>query len=219
MADIDQSLLPKELQTGNAQKDDISNLPKVGKAIAGTAMVKKPNLSKKILQIFMPEDVGSLKEFIWYDLIVPGIRDGFFNMVNGITSMICYGKPGVGRGNRNGGSQRSNATYRFDGEPYPYDRGQSSQKQRSASRVRSNVLDDVILSTPGDAYAVKETLIAYMEKYNRVPVSVYYDACGVSSDRPWTDERWGWTSLAELKVIPARGGGWIVYLPDPEPLN
>ena len=214
---MDESLLPKELRY---QGNDIPELPKVQKAISGEAVLRKPSIGKKIVSLFMPDDVGTLKEFIWYDLIAPAIRDGLFNTVNGITSMLCYGKLVTGSTTRNRGSQRSNSTYRFDGEPYPYDRGGSNSRSRDpVPRPRSNVLEMPVVSTAADAYNVRETLIAYMEQYNRVPVSVYYDAFGVSSSRPWTDERWGWTSLAELKVAPARGGGWTVYLPDPEPIG
>ena len=57
-----------------------------------------------------------------------------------------------------------------------------------------------------------------MARANQVQVAVtYYEACGVSSNRPYTDEKWGWTTLRNARVIRVRDG-YTLELPRPEPL-
>lgn len=209
---MDESLMPKELRT---QKEP--ETPKAKKAIAGNARVNKSSgLRKKFKEAFLPEDMGSIKEFIIWDQFVPAIQNGIYDLVVGTLGMMFFGKVI----NRKTGPRRSNSTWRFDGEqPIAYDRindRRPSAAARNGRRPSSAYVEEIVVDTYNDAAAVLEELIAYLEQYGRVPVSAYYDAFGVSNDRPWTDQKWGWTSLREAKVGPVRGGGYTVYLPDPE---
>ena len=210
---MDESLLPKELQTRNEATPQ-----KVNKVVVGKARVKKPSLSKKFKEAFVPDDVGSIKEYVIWDQIIPALQDGLYNMVVGTLGMMFYGKVS---GHRRNAARRSNANYNFGGDTtFSYDQINNKRNNRRDGypRPRSNVVDEIEVDTYPDAAAVLEELTAYMEQYGRVRVSAYYEAFGVTNDRPWTDSKWGWTSLAQAKVVPLRGGGYTVYLPDPEPL-
>lgn len=211
---MDDSLLPPELQT----KKDIP-LQKANKVVVGKTHVKKSSLRKKFRDVFIPDDIGSIKEYIIWDQIIPALQDGFYNMVVGTLGMIFYGKV---TGKRSG-SRRSNANYNFNIGDTIFSYDQINNKNRSTnpgrSHHRSNIVDEIVVDTYPDAAAVLEELTAYMEQYGRVPVSAYYEAFGVTGNRPWTDSQWGWTSIAQAKVVPVRGGGYTVYLPDPEPLS
>lgn len=211
---MDESLLPKELRT----KPDDKTPQKANKAIAGSAHVKKPGLRKKILDVFAVEDLGSVREYIFWEQIVPSLQEGLYNVISNTIAMIFWGNTARARK----GTRRSNANWSPNEATFSYDRvnerrgGSRRDDGYSSRRPSSARLDEITVDTHGDAQAVLEELTAYMEQYGRVPVSAYYEAFGISRNGVWTDARWGWTSLAEARVVPAHGGGWTVYLPDPE---
>lgn len=208
---MDESLLPKELRT---QTEDA--LPKAKKAIAGNATVKKPSLGKKFRDTFVADDVGSVKEYIIYDQIVPAIIDAIYNTVVGTMSMIFYGRIRA----RGDGRKRSNRTWDpSSGTQFSYDKVSDRRDDQPARRRNSSMyVEEIVVETYNDAAAVLDELIAYLEQYGRVPVSAYYDAFDVSGDRDWTNVRWGWKSLREARVVPVRGGGYTLEMPSPEPL-
>jgi hypothetical protein len=51
--------------------------------------------------------------------------------------------------------------------------------------------------------------------YNKVTVLSYYEYSGKTA--PWTADKWGWRSLAGVQAVPS-AGGWILNLPDPQPV-
>lgn len=210
---MDESLLPKELQT---KKNDAPQ--KANKAIVGTARVKKPSIQKKFKDVFMTEDIGSVREYIIWDQIIPALIDGIYNTVMGTLSMMFYGKI---RGTKGNGPRRSNQNWQ-PGTQFSYDqvnnRRPSIRDGGYFRRPNSATVDEIVVDTYNDAAAVLEELIAYLEQYGRVPISAYYDAFGVTDNRDWTNVRWGWTTLNTAKVVPVRGGGYTVDLPNPEPL-
>lgn len=209
---MDESLLPKELQT---KKNDAPQ--KANKVIVGNARVKKPSLQKKFKDVFMTEDIGSVREYIIWDQIVPALIDGIYNTVMGTLSMMFYGKI---RGSRGNGARRSNQTWQPETQ-FSYDQVNNRRNNRGGyarPRPNSASVEEIIVDTYNDAAAVLEELIAYLEQYGRVPISAYYDAFGVTDNRDWTNVRWGWTTLNTAKVVPVRGGGYTVDLPPPEPL-
>lgn len=214
---MDESLLPKELRT--KPKSEVR--AKANKVVTHDVKVKKPGLAKKFADVFINEDIGSIKEYIIYDQIIPTVIRGFVDTVNNTLEMAFYGRV---RGGRNRSSTRSNRYW--DPEPqFSYDRFDDRYSSRRGSRTnaeerysrRSNRVDEITMETLAEADAVMEEMVAYLERYGRVSVAAYYEACGVSSERPYTDENWGWTTLRNARVIRVRDG-YTLELPKPEPL-
>lgn len=213
---MDESLLPKELRT----KPDNDAPQKANKAVTGSVRVKKPSLKQKFMDVFAVEDMGSIREYIFWEQIVPSLQEGLYNVVSNTIAMMFWGNTARARKGR----ARSNATWNPNEATFSYDRdrinpqkGGNVRNGYSPRRPSSARLEELVVETHTDAQAVIEELVAYMERFGRVPVSAYYDAFGISRDGVWTDSRWGWTNLAEARAVPAHGGGWTVYLPDPEP--
>ena len=54
---------------------------KVEKVINGTAKVRKKTEARKFADIFISEDVSNVKEYIFMDVLVPGIKKAISDIV------------------------------------------------------------------------------------------------------------------------------------------
>jgi hypothetical protein len=58
----------------------------------------------------------------------------------------------------------------------------------------------------------------YMSRFGTVSVAHLYELTGIQSSH--TDMKWGWDELRGSRVVPQRnGGGYLLDLPEPEPLD
>lgn len=213
---MDESLMPKSMRS----KAD-TPAPRAKKVVQGEVRIRKPGFRRLLKEIFLAEDVGSIREYIIWDRLVPAFRDGLYDVVIGTIGMMLYGK--VIGGKKPRFASRSNR----DWDPnvqFSYDRADDRRVRIRKDdpyyeRRSSNSVEEIAVESITDAQAVLSELVNYMSQYDRVPVSAYYDAFGVTGKRLWTDEKWGWTSLADASIVPARGGGYTISLPDPQPFD
>ena len=61
---------------------------RVEKVIQGTAVPAKRSFGKKFAEIFLGDDISSVKEYLFYDRIVPGIKE---MILTGIEMMLFGG--------------------------------------------------------------------------------------------------------------------------------
>lgn len=177
---------------------------KVEKVVTGKVKTKK-NEIRKFTDIFVAEDVDSVKEYLINDLAIPTIKNLFVDLVqNGIEMMIL--------GGRRGSSGRS-ASYR-DSVSYRDYNGYSRSNNRSyesSPKPRNRFdYDDIVFDNRGDAERVLDQLQFVIDKYTIARVSDLYDMCELTA--PYTAHDYGWTSLARARVVPVRGG-YIIELP------
>jgi hypothetical protein len=65
---------------------------------------------------------------------------------------------------------------------------------------------------------VLERMFDILQNYDVVLVADLYALTGIAGSH--TDHRWGWTSVCEgRKVIPCAVHGYLLDLPEPEPLS
>lgn len=57
----------------------------------------------------------------------------------------------------------------------------------------------------------------YISKYDSVTLADLGEMLGITGD--FTDVKYGWTDLKDADIRRARGGGYILLLPPPEPLD
>ena len=85
------------------------------------------------------------------------------------------------------------------------------------SSIRSYDYDDIIFPEYSDAKDVLDRMYELLATYRVVRVADYYDLAGVS-ERPYTDNHYGWTSLNNADIMDVRGG-YIIKLPRALPID
>ena len=140
-------------------------------------------------------------ENLFLDTLHQGI-DAFFNKSNRYT----------GRGGKS-------RPYRSASYDRYYDNPRGS-RSRAEVGGRTKGIEEVIFDTRRDAQMVREKMLALLEQDQAISIDDYYeivtDVTGltVSGDN-YLDSKYGWMDLTGSSVSMARGGGYVINLPDP----
>lgn len=182
------------------------------KVVQGTATTRKPSLAKKFGETFIAEDVSNVKNYLFFDVLVPAIKDTIVNFVtNGINAVI-YGdtRPRQSRFNQPYGN-RSYTSYSSYSRPQARPEGSF----RPGREMRYSQEKEPIVESRYDADLVIEELNNCICEYDQATVGDLYDLLGFDPDH--TDYKWGWTDLssATVRKVP---GGWLIDLPRPQRL-
>jgi hypothetical protein len=197
----------------NADKEKKANLEVRKKSTTTVkATKKKKTLGQKFSDVFLCEDMATVKGYILNDVIIPGLKDAFEDIITSSISMMLHGSNGGRPNTRRGNTRSGSGTLYYQ---YAKNNNQKSQPNRSGESARNHI-DQVVFDSREEANQVLDCMVDYLMDYSTVSVADFYDFANVSSD--WTDQKWGWYDLREARVIKTRDG-WELRLPRPEPIS
>lgn len=181
---------------------------KIEKVIEGRAIERKKSIGRKLKDHFQGEnDMQSIGSYIFWDVIIPKVRDLAFDAINEGANRAFYGDTSSRRASSNGG--------RVVARPTAYNRiyqtGPETRTISQKARVSHDFSQDILIPSLGEAEKVLDILVEYVEKYGFVSVMDLYDAVGVTNGE-FTDEKHGWDDLRTAKPIRTRDG-YILDLP------
>jgi len=194
----------------NKQKDAAAAPPervRIEKVVDGTAVERKKGIGRRIKDHFQGEnDMQSIGSYVFWDVIVPKVKDLAFDAINESANRAFYGDNR--RSVSSSGSNRSTARPTAYGRIY-----QSAPEPRSAGRSQTSqdANKEIMIPTLGEAERVIDTLIEYVDKYGFVSVLDLYDAAGITGGE-FTDDKHGWDNLGSARPIRTRDG-YILDLP------
>lgn len=178
----------------------------VKKVITGEVVERKKPLSKRIAETFTGEDTKSVGGYILFDVIIPAAKTMISDAVSQGIERLLFGD---GYSSRRRSSQGYTPYNRVHGSVQTAGRGDGrpsiSQRGRAAHDFK-----EIVLSTRSEAEEVLDRLSDLIESYDVALVSDLYDLVGITGS--FTDDKWGWTSLAGAHVSPVRGG-YLLNLP------
>ena len=192
------------------KKEASSEKNKIQKVVKGPVKKKKKNGLSNFIDNFISEDVNSVKDFIFRDVLVPAIRDAIYDVGKGALDMILYGE----KGRSSSRSTASKVSYR-----QYYDRGEyntRSSNRRTQTRLR---YDDVVYVCEEDVDDVLDEMANIFDMYDSVSIADLCELIGdedVTSD--YTDNKYGWTSMRNIRKVKVRDG-WIIEYPKVTPLR
>lgn len=202
-------------QARNENARDHTNDEVLEPIVAGEQLTKKEqSVARKVQDILFGTDTKRVVEHVFLDILLPGARDTFFDMVTGGLSMKLYGRDrGYGRRIRDYGS------YEMEKRDYSsVSRGRSYETRplSSPQKVRRDApgVYDVAYSTHGQAYEVLDRLMAQIRVRGFVTVAQLYQLSSIRTSP--TDFDWGWADLSAARVHESNGR-YILMLPDPIP--
>ena len=186
---------------------------RVGRVAQGQVIRRKKSLGRRAFDMF-GGDARNAGEFIATalveaakDAVVDGFTGGIERMVFGEASGRRRSRPGGGMFAQNVQAQRTN-----------YQQATTIRQPAISARGRANFqFDEILIESRVDGDEIIATLIERIEQFGFTSVRDLYDALGVESK--WTEEKYGWTDLSYARVHRARGGGYLLDLPKPEPLE
>lgn len=187
----------------NSHKSREREREKLEPVVTKSAKTKKKNELQKMFDILLPDGIEGFKQHLIFDVILPNVRDAFFDIVK----ETLY---------RDGGPKKD----RRPSERNSYDR---YYKEKNASRSGTHKsksrysYDDVVFDDRADAEEVLDGMIDYLKTYDFVSVADMYELSGIESD--YTDNKFGWDDLRTAKIIRERDGDYYIRLPRPVPID
>ena len=179
---------------------------KFEKVIKGTAKTKK-NEMRKLRDVFISEDVKSVKSYILMDVLVPAIKDAIEDIVTNGIRMVLRGETSARKS-----SSASKISYN---RIYDSKINNDRFARDSSPSIRYSY-DDIVLESRGEAEDVITRMEEIIEEYGFVRVADLYDLVGITGD--YTDNKYGWTSIRSAEPVRVRNG-YMLRLPRAVPLN
>lgn len=177
----------------------------VKKTIKHGASFKKKNRAEKLADVFIAEDVASVKSYVWEKVIVPKVKDLIFLIVTEGANMLLLG--GTGKTQKSASQNRTVYTGYYGDEKREKP---SDDRQRSAYDYRGVIFDD-----RSDAEEVLDTMNEIIDHDGAVSVADMYEMLRMSSN--YTDRRYGWDDLHTARIV-RDGNGYTLKLPRVKPI-
>lgn len=170
------------------------------KVIKGNVRIEKKSGLKKLCDIFVSDDIGDIKSYIMWDVVVPTVKKTISDIITNGTQMILYG----GRVKKSPSSKISYREYYSRDEIY-------------STRMRGVYdYDNVTVDTMGEARDVIEGLDEIIARYGIASVGDFYDLLGKTGSH--TDYKYGWNDIHTADIIRVPNG-YKIKLPRAVPIN
>lgn len=182
----------------------------IEKVTTGTVRTKKKSDLRKLADVFIPEDVESVKSYILMDVLVPTIKKTVVDIVSDGIQILMYGEK---RGNNNSRSIADKVSYR---NYYDDKRDDRRSRRPQPRQIGTYIYDDIILDSRGEAEDVLRHMGDLIETFNMVSVADYCELAGAKCE--WTDNKYGWFDIRSAHVIRTRDG-YMIKLPKAVPLD
>lgn len=177
---------------------------------------------ERIKQIFIAEDLPTVKAKIFEGVIVPSIKDFIVSVISDGVSLIFYGEKTVNAKRRvqssfltGSGSRISYSTYYASS----LSGADNIQKKTSPSTVG---YVEPIFDTYVEANECLTDLCEQLDNYETVTISDLYNHRHVSKQGTYRDEavfqNWGWRNFGNVRIT-LTPLGYSMNLPAPRPLN
>ena len=169
--------------------------------VAHDVQVRKKSIFKKFTDIFIAEDMSSIKSYIISEILIPGCKRAIISTVE----MMLNGK-----GYSSNRRDRPVTTISY--------RDYYDKPSTKSEPVRNDYLDfeELIFAERGDAELVLDQMYDILREYKVVHVSDMFEIS--KQQAPYTGNRYGWTDLTMARVVPVRGG-YAIKMPKAMPID
>lgn len=192
--------------------------PKIEPITSAETRRRKRGVGKQFKQTFINGNARSAVEYVVTDVVVPAVRDTMFEAFQSGLERLIYGESA--RPRRGGTTSGYPAPGKFNYANISTAKPSAHQPQQRMISRRSRSQHDfgeIVIATRREANEVIESMFEYLSRYGSVTVANLYALTDIQGSH--VDTKWGWTSLQGSKAVPTRQGGYVLDLPEPEPLD
>lgn len=174
----------------------------VQKVVQGPVTIKKKTGARKLLNMLIAEDLPSIKDHVFKDVLIPSIKKA----IDDIVHMLLYGESARSRDKYPG----TKVTFK---DYSSYSKSSGSSSSSSSSERTGFDYEDYVFDMRGDAEQVLFQMEDILDKYRIVRVSQLYELMGKKNNN-YCVYNYGWTNLDNAKVVRVREG-YVLQLPKP----
>lgn len=190
----------------NSHKSKEQPEKKVEKPVVSGARTKKKSELRKLADIFVSEDVSSVKSYVLLDVLIPAIKKAISDIVTNGIDMLLYGE--TGRSKKNGTASKISYHSFYE---------KSDRDTRSFSRSGSGYsYGDVEVDTRKDAETILSAMDELLATYGYASVADLYDLAELENNH--TDNKYGWTDIRSAAIVRTKNG-YLIKMPKCMPLD
>lgn len=196
---------------------------KVQKIVSGTVVQRKKPLGKRMRELFIGDDGRGVARYVLLEVMIPAAKDTISDAISQGVERMLFGEASSRRrsnASRSGGytdysriaaSARSTPPWKKPAVEQSLPRQTMSRQARTTHNF-----DEIVFENRAEAEAVLDRMTELLERYALVTVADLYDLAGIET--AFTDEKWGWVSLDDMRVLRVRNG-YLLTLPRPETID
>lgn len=177
---------------------------------------RKRGLGRKFKDAFIGGDARSTADYVVIDVIIPAVRDLLFDSLEAGIQRMIYGESRRRRPTP-GPNPVGHVDYRGMSSGPMTTRTSSAPRMVSRRSRARHDFEELIIPTRQEAEEVIDRMFDILSRYGSVSVAHLYELTGIQSQH--TDMKWGWRELRGSKAVRLRQGGFLLDLPEPEPLG
>lgn len=186
---------------------------KVEQVTSAVAEQRKRKLGSRVKETFVGGSARGAVEYMLTDVVIPAIQDTLIDAFQGGVERLIRGdnaRP------RRGPTTSYPDLGRVNYQSMSSSRPPTARPLSQRSRARHD-FGEIVIQNRQEAAEVLDRMYDELSRYGEVNVAVLYELTGIQSTH--ADHKWGWKSLRGARVAPLRTGGYLLDLPEPEPLD
>ena len=188
-----------------AKKKSLEEPKKVQKIVKGEARTKKRSGVMKLADIFLPEDVDSIKKHVIYDVIIPAAK----KIISDTVDTYLYGE--------NSSNLKKNTSSRISYENSFVSNLRNKSYDKAVKIQKSHMFNEILFERRGDAEAVLVQMEELIDTYGTATVADLYDSSGITAGS-YVDNNWGWDDIRTARVVRDRDG-FLLKFPKAKPID
>lgn len=208
--------MESEFPSNSERSKKLPDEKNIAPVVVGGVSRKRKSLRKQFTEVFIAGDAKTALRYSVLEVLLPASRDMVLETIQqGLDKLF------LGEGRRRGSTPpQTGATgyVNYGRIGHQMSSRYSTGPQRAMSRIartRHN-FDEIVLDERTEAEEVIDRLFDLVSRYEQASVADLYELVGLGSTH--TDHKWGWSDLTGAGVTRVRGG-YLLDLPEPEPLD
>lgn len=181
---------------------------KVEKVASGKVIARKPSKMRMFTSQIISDDAKNVKSYVFGEVLIPALKKAISDIVRDGIDIILYGESGRS-------SKRSTAD-KVSYRNY-YDRDTRSARESRSVMPSTTFYNDVYLETRGEAEEVMDRMTELVDSYGVVSIADLKDLTGETIQ--YTDNKYGWTSMRNARIVRTRDGYHKIEMPRAIPID
>lgn len=174
----------------------------IHKVVSSPVITRKKSPGKKFREIFLADDTDNVKTYVFYDIVVPAIKNTISDVIGSAVEMFLFGETKASKQNNKPLTYVSYNSY--------YGNKPARQITNRYSHATVNDPRDIILTSRAEAEQVISNLVEIISVYGSATVADLYDLVGITGS--YTDNKYGWFDLGGANTRKVREG-YLLDLP------
>jgi len=187
---------------------------KIERVTSDDPIRRKKSIGKQFKETFIGGDARSAVRYSVFDILLPAARDMVVESISQGFEKLILGDSSRRRG---APPPQSGPTGYVSYNRYSMGNRSSGPQRVMSRQARSRFdFDEIVLQSRAEAEEVIDRLFEVVSRYGTASVADLYELVGIHGSH--TDNKWGWSELRGAGVSRVRGG-YLLDLPDPQPLD